>query len=90
MALSNPDALEKVLLYVLVLGATKADNDVQIFEKLEAESERRAALEQDQLTQDPATVAANRAAARQRRRTSVSISRFGQVSSPVPLYVSHL
>ncbi|VDC02865.1 unnamed protein product [Peniophora sp. CBMAI 1063] len=67
MALSNPDALEK------------------IFEKLEAESERRAAIEQqEQLAHDPAAVAANRAAARQRRRTSVSISRFGQAASPDP------
>ncbi|KZV66742.1 hypothetical protein PENSPDRAFT_688761 [Peniophora sp. CONT] len=67
MALSNPDALEK------------------IFEKLEAESERRAALEQqEQLAHDPAAAAANRAAARQRRRTSVSISRFGQAASSDP------
>ncbi|KAI0030321.1 hypothetical protein K488DRAFT_87892 [Vararia minispora EC-137] len=53
----------------------------KIFQKLEQESERRA---QEDLASNPvaAGAAAARSATRDRRRTSISISRFGQVDDP--------
>ncbi|KAA1470444.1 hypothetical protein DENSPDRAFT_836240 [Dentipellis sp. KUC8613] len=55
----------------------------KIFEKLEAESERRAREEEQELYSPPSSLSRRTSAVqRKQRRSSISISRYGQVDNP--------